>query len=106
MHAGAGRGDPGGQEAVDRLSARGSRERAELARTAARPEEARPGAGAPGFRKALDEVLPGTRHRRRRLRKSANILNKLPKFVQPAMKKELAEFRMSPGRAAAEAATG
>ena len=84
----------------------GSRERAELARTAARPEEAGPGDCAPGFRKAIDEFLPGTRRRRRRWHTSVNVLNKLSKSVQPAIKKELAEFRMSPGRAAAKAAIG
>ena len=62
------------------------------------------GDGALGFWKALDEVFPGTRHQRCWLHKSANVLNKIPKSVQPAMKKDLAEIWMSPDRAAAEAA--
>ncbi len=44
------------------------------------------GDGALGFWKALDEVLPGTRHQRCWLHKAANLLNKVPKSVQGAMK--------------------
>jgi putative transposase len=34
------------------------------------------GDGALGFRKALDEGFPGTRHQRCRVHKTANVLNK------------------------------
>ena len=41
------------------------------------------GDGALGFWKALEEVFPGTRHQRCWVHKTANVLNKLPKSVQP-----------------------
>lgn len=62
------------------------------------------GDGALGFWKALDEVLPGTRHQRCWVHKSANLLNKMPKSVQGAMKADIREISMAPTRAAAEAA--
>jgi len=42
------------------------------------------GDGALGFWKALDEVSPTTRHQRCTLHKTVNVLDKLPKSVQPA----------------------
>ena len=42
------------------------------------------GDGALGFWKALEEVLPTTRHQRCAVHKTANVLDKLPKSVQPA----------------------
>ena len=62
------------------------------------------GDGALGFWKALDEVLPGTRHQRCWLHKAANLLNKVPKSVQGAMKADIREISAAPTRAAAEAA--
>jgi len=62
------------------------------------------GDGALGFWKALDEVSPTTRHQRRTLHKTVNILDKLPKSVQPAAKSDLREVWTAPDRAAAEAA--
>ena len=62
------------------------------------------GDGALGFWKALDEVYPGTRHQRCWLHKTGNVLNKVPKSVQRAMKADLREIHGAPTRAAAEAA--
>ena len=62
------------------------------------------GDGALGFWKALDEVYPGTRHQRCWMHKAANVLNKVPKSVQAAMKADLREIHGAPTRAAAEAA--
>jgi putative transposase len=59
------------------------------------------GDGALGFWKALDEVWPGTRHQRCWVHKTANVLNKAPKSVQPAMKADLREIHSAPDRAAA-----
>jgi transposase-like protein len=57
--------------------------------------------GALGFWKALEEVFPATRHQRCWVHKTAYILNKVPKFVQPALKQDLREIWMAPDRAAA-----
>ena len=62
------------------------------------------GDGALGFWKALDAVSPTTRHQRCTVHKTANILNKMPKSVQPAVKADLREVWMAPDRATAEAA--
>src|SRR5215218_8033819 len=62
------------------------------------------GDGALGFWKALDEVWPTARHQRCWLHKTANILNKVPKSVQRAMKADLREVHGAPTRAAAETA--
>ena len=62
------------------------------------------GDGAIGFWRAIDEVFPGTRHQRCWLHKTANVLNKVPKSVQRAMKVDLREIHGAPTRAAAEAA--
>jgi putative transposase len=62
------------------------------------------GDGALGFRKALDEVSPTTRHQRCTVHKTANVLDKLPKSVQPAAKSDLREIWKAPDRATAEAA--
>jgi len=59
------------------------------------------GDGALGFWKALDEVWPGTRHQRCWVHKTANVLNKVPKSVQPAMKADLREIHSAPDRGAA-----
>src|SRR3954468_14007742 len=60
--------------------------------------------GALGFWKALDEVLPGTRHQRCWFHKTGNVLNKVAKAVQPAMKQDLREIWMAPDRKTAEKA--
>jgi transposase-like protein len=62
------------------------------------------GDGALGFWKAIDEVWPGTRHQRCWVHKVANVLNKVPKSVQPSMKADLREIYSAPDRAAAEKA--
>jgi transposase-like protein len=62
------------------------------------------GDGALGFWKALDEVSPKTRHQRCTVHKTANVLDKLPKSVQPAAKSDLREIWKAPDRATAEAA--
>lgn len=62
------------------------------------------GDGALGFWKALDEALPSTRHQRCWQHKTLNVLDKLPKSVQPNAHKDLREIWLSPNRAAAEAA--
>jgi putative transposase len=62
------------------------------------------GDGALGFWKALEEVFPTTRHQRCTVHKTANVLDKLPKSVQPAAKRDLREIWTAPDRAAAETA--
>ena len=62
------------------------------------------GDGALGFWKALDEVSPTTRHQRCTVHKTVNILDKLPKSVQPAAKSDLREIWNAPDRATAETA--
>ena len=62
------------------------------------------GDGALGFWKALEEIFPEVRHQRCWVHKVANILNKVPKSVQPNMKEDLREVRDAPDRATAEAA--
>lgn len=64
------------------------------------------GDGALGFWKALDEVFPGTRHQRCWQHKIANVLNKVPKSIQQAMKADLREIHSAPTRAEAEVAMG
>ena len=62
------------------------------------------GDGALGFWKALEEVSPTTRHQRCTVHKTANVLDKLPKSVQPAGKADLREIWAAPDRATARAA--
>jgi putative transposase len=62
------------------------------------------GDGALGFWKALEAVFPATRHQRCWVHKTANVLNKLPRSVQPAAKQDLREIWQAPDRATAEAA--
>ena len=62
------------------------------------------GDGALGFWKALEEVCPATRHQRCWVHKTANVLDKLPRSVQPAAKADLREIWQAPDRATAEAA--
>ena len=62
------------------------------------------GDGALGFWKALEEIYPGTRHQRCWMHKAGNVLDKVPKSVQAAMKTDLREIHGAPTRAAAEKA--
>ena len=62
------------------------------------------GDGALGFWTALEEVFPTTRHQRCWVHKAANVLDKLPRSVQPAAKRDLREIWQAPDRATAEAA--
>lgn len=62
------------------------------------------GDGAMGFWKALDEVFPGTRHQRCWVHKIANVLNKFPKSMAPAVKSDLQNIHHAPTRADAVAA--
>src|SRR5580658_6975332 len=62
------------------------------------------GDGALGFWKALEEVSPTTRHQRCTVHKTANVLDKLPKSIQPAGKADLREIWAAPDRATAQAA--
>ena len=62
------------------------------------------GAGALGFWKALREVYGTTREQRCWVHKIANVLNKLPKSVQPRAKQHLQDIWMAETRAVAEKA--
>jgi putative transposase len=62
------------------------------------------GDGALGFWKALETVFPTTRHQRCWVHKTSNVLNRLPKSVQPAAKADLREIWQAPDRVTAEAA--
>jgi transposase-like protein len=62
------------------------------------------GDGALGFWKALSKVYPGTMHQRCWVHKTANVLNKLPKSMQPKVKAELHEIWMAATREDAERA--
>ena len=62
------------------------------------------GDGALGFWKALEEVSPTTRHQRCTVHKTVNVMDKLPKAVQPAAKRDLREIWTAPDRATAETA--
>ncbi len=62
------------------------------------------GDGALGFWKALRQVFGATRVQRCWVHKTANILNKLPKSMQPQAKQRLHEIWMAPTKAEAEKA--
>ena len=59
------------------------------------------GDGALGFWKALEEVFPSTRHQRCWFHKMSNVLNHLPKSMQPAVTADLREISHAGTRAAA-----
>jgi putative transposase len=59
------------------------------------------GDGALGFWAALEEVYPGTRHQRCWVHKTVNVMDKLPKRVQPHAKTLLHEMYLAPTRAEA-----
>ena len=56
------------------------------------------GDGALGFWKALRQIWPATGEQRCWVHKTANVLDKLPKSVQPKAKQMLHEIYLSPGR--------
>ena len=62
------------------------------------------GDGALGFWKALEQEFGVTRHQRCWVHKAMNVLNKLPKSVQPRAKADLKEIWMAEGRDDAEKA--
>ncbi len=62
------------------------------------------GDGALGFWKALPQVFGTTKTQRCWVHKTANILNKLPKTLQPKAKSDLQQIWMAPGRKAAQSA--
>ena len=62
------------------------------------------GDGALGFWKALRKVYCETRQQRCWVHKTANVLNKLPKSLQPQAKQRLHEIWMAEGRVGAEKA--
>ncbi|MBZ0161415.1 MAG: IS256 family transposase [Notoacmeibacter sp.] len=62
------------------------------------------GDGALGFWNALDELLPGTRHQRCWVHKTANVINKVPNSMQVGVKADLREIYLAPNRASAEVA--
>jgi len=62
------------------------------------------GDGALGFWKALAKVYPQTRHQRCWVHKTANVLNKLPKAMQPKVKADLHDIWMAQTRKAAHQA--
>ena len=52
------------------------------------------GDGAMGFWAAMDEVYPQTRHQRCWVHKTANILNSLPKTLQPKAKQAIHQISL------------
>ncbi len=60
--------------------------------------------GALGFWKALTKQYPSTRHQRCWVHKTANILNALPKSIQPKVKSDLHQIWMAPSKAKAQKA--
>ena len=60
------------------------------------------GDGALGFWKAVQQVWPATAEQRCWVHKTANVLDKLPKSVQPKAKEMLHEMYLAPSRAEAE----
>ena len=62
------------------------------------------GDGALGFWKALTQVYSTTREQRCWVHKTANVLDKLPKRLQPTAKEQLHQIWMAPTRSAAEQA--
>lgn len=62
------------------------------------------GDGALGFWSALEEEFPSAQHQRCWVHKTANILDKMPKSVQPDAKQLIHEMYLSPTRRDADAA--
>ena len=68
------------------------------------PPEIAVGDGALGFWKAITKHWPATKHQRCWVHKTANVLNKVPKAIQPKVKENLHDIWMSDSRANAEKA--
>jgi transposase-like protein len=68
------------------------------------PPQLAVGDGAMGFWSALDEIYPDTRHQRCWVHKTANILNKLPKSLQPKVKQSLHDIWQAETRGDAQSA--
>ena len=66
------------------------------------PPEVAVGNGALGFWKAITKHWPTTRHQRCWVHKTANVLNKVPKAMQPKVKESLHDIWMSNSKANAE----
>ena len=64
------------------------------------------GDGALGFWKALEKIWPQTRQQRCWVHKTANVLNKLPKSVQPSAKSLIHEIYLAPTKQKAMEAFG
>jgi transposase-like protein len=64
------------------------------------------GDGALGFWKALEEIWPQTRQQRCWVHKTANVLDKLPKSVQPSAKSLIHEIYQAPTQEDAQEAFG
>ena len=62
------------------------------------------GDGALGFWGAIDEVFPETRHQRDWVHKTANVLDCLPKSMQPQARRAIAEITNAENKAEAELA--
>jgi putative transposase len=62
------------------------------------------GDGALGFWKAVRQIFPGTKEQRCWVHKTANILDKLPKGIQPKAKGMIHEIRQAERKVAAEKA--
>ena len=62
------------------------------------------GDGALGFWAALPEAFPSATTQRCWVHKTANVLDKLPKSVQPGAKKKIHDIYLAPGRQQAEEA--
>jgi transposase-like protein len=60
------------------------------------------GDGALGFWKAIEQIYPKTRWQRCWVHKTANVLNKLPKSLQPKAKQMLHDIWMADGKKEAE----
>jgi len=69
-----------------------------------RPPELAIGDGALGFWKAMTKKWPSTKHQRCWVHKTANVLNKVPKAVQPKIKEALHDIWMAETRQAAHKA--
>jgi putative transposase len=67
-----------------------------------RPPKLAVGDGALGFWAALNKVFPDTRHQRCWMHKTATVLDKLPKAVQPKVKPALHDIYLAETRQAAQ----
>lgn len=62
------------------------------------------GDGALGFWSALEEEYPSTRHQRCWVHKTANVLDKMPRSIQPAAKRLIHDIYLAPTRKEADRA--